>query len=308
MNKVKGRTVCEMSVEKLSDRLSTMASVSCRGEVWPLMHVFGFFSKFAGGMGSVATERDVACTWVGRSGFIKCSCQGQTRLLGLMRKADADAEDMECIHGMAMAKALRTLSIDVGSVLAVVCNLHQRCSSRLTDGVHGDGGDDGDCERFVVCQSAFGIAVTGHADQVVAAPVRYTRQNTTCMLCDTDWTSLCSHVSLTRHYKRSAEEQEPSAAATGQMGREVEDSATATEEACSEADVLQLISQKPLGIFNCHKATRTDPGGNGRRHLARVFALTGQQALQEPLPAVQVPGRLRARGEPLWLRVGAAVY
>jgi len=37
-----------------------------------------------------------------------------------------------------------------------------------------------------------------------------------------------------------------------------EDSATATEEARSEADVLQLISQKPLGIFNCHKATRRD--------------------------------------------------
>lgn len=261
--KVKIRTTCTLTEEDWSRRLSSMANVSCRGEVWPLLHVFGFFSKFEGGMASVDGERDVACTWVGRNGYINCSCQGRTRLLSIMRRPAAEAADVECTHGSAMAKTLRKLTrelgIDMRSVRAVVGNLHRRCRSRLPDAVEGDGGDDGDCQRFVIGQSVFGVAVTGHGDQVVAAPVRFTRKTTSCMLCDTARTASCTHVSLTRHFKRSVEGQEQSAAATQQKGATTEEgSAAAMEGAYSEEDVVQSVSQKPMGLFNCHKATLAD--------------------------------------------------
>jgi len=125
LGKIKARTFCTLTEADLSDRFSTMAGVSYRGEVWPLMHVFCIFSKCEGGMASVAGERDVSCTWVGRSGHI------------------------ECTHGVAMARALRKLTrvlgIDPRSVRVVVGNLHRRCGLRHSNAVWGDGGDDGDC-------------------------------------------------------------------------------------------------------------------------------------------------------------------
>jgi len=105
--KVKERTTCTLTVEELSARVSSTASVPYRGDVWPLMHVFGVLSKFEGGAASVDGQRDVACTWVGRNGYINCSCQGRTRVLGMMRRPHEDAEDVDCTHGLAMAKAVR---------------------------------------------------------------------------------------------------------------------------------------------------------------------------------------------------------
>lgn len=262
LRRVKAQTTCTLSAEELSSRLSTIAGVFYRGQVWPLMHIFGFFSKCEGGMASVTGERDVSCTWVGRNGFINCSCQGRTRLLGVMRRPEADAADIECTHGAAMAHTLRklgrTLAIAVRAVRAVVGNLHRRCRSRHPDVVNGDGGDDGDCERFVVGQSVYGIAVTGHGDTVVTAPVRFTRKTTTCMLCDTARTAACVHVALTRHFNRSAEAREQRGSAPQHTGPETDDSACGGDTAYSEADVAQSISQNPIGMFNCRKATLAD--------------------------------------------------
>jgi len=107
----------------------------------------------------------------------------------------------------------------------------------------------------------FGFAVTGHGDKGMAAPVRFTRKNTTRMLCETVRTAACSHVSLTRHFMRNAEPREQSAAATQAKGTEMGEygePATGADVAFSEADVAQSVSQKPMGLFICHKATRTD--------------------------------------------------
>jgi len=264
LERIKARSPCSLSVESLSQRLSEMEDEACRGEVWPLMHVFGFFSKFEGGMASVAQENNVACTWVGRDGYIKCSCLGKTRLIALMRRPAADTEDVKCTHGVALAKTLRklarTLGVDLRSLRAVVGSMHARCRSRMPDAVEGDGGDDGDCERFVVGQSVFGIAVTGYGDQVLAAPVRFTRQTTTCMLCDTARSLACSHVSLTRHFKRSADARQQCASSRHQKDTEapMDDAADRLDATYSEEDVVQSVSQKPMGMFNCHEATSTD--------------------------------------------------
>jgi len=233
--KVKERTTCTLTVEDQSARVSSTASVPCRGDVWPLMHVFGALSKFEGGAASVHGQRDVACTWVGRNGYINCSCQGRTRVLGMMRRPHADAEDVDRTHGLAMENAVRklarTLGVDVRSVRSVAGNLHNRCQSRQPAAVEGDWGDDGDCERFVVGQSVFGVAVTGFGDQVTAAPVKFTRKTTTCMLCDTAHTSPCSHVKLMRHYKRLTEAKDKSAAAAEQQGCTTDDTAVGPDDA-----------------------------------------------------------------------------
>lgn len=130
LSKVKTRTTCELSEEEFAASLSLMSSVSCRGEVWPLMHVFGFFSKFEGGMASVVGERNVACTWVGRNGLINCSCQGKTQLFSLMRRPEKEAADMQCTHGIAMAKPIRkrtrVLRVDARSLRAVAGNMYRR--------------------------------------------------------------------------------------------------------------------------------------------------------------------------------------
>jgi len=203
LGQMKARTTCTLTEEDLSARLSSMAGVSHRGEAWPLMHVFGIFSKCESGMASVAGEREVSCTWVWKSGHIHCSCQCKTRLLGVMRRSGTDTADIEFTLGAAMARTLRKLTrvlgIDPRSVRVVLGNQHQRCVLRNSDAVGGDGGDDGECQRFVVGPLVFGVAVTGHGDKVMAAPVRFTRHNTTCMLCDTAWTAARSHWSLTRH-------------------------------------------------------------------------------------------------------------
>lgn len=263
LRRLKARTTSELSEKEFSDRLAALCGVSYRGQVWPLMHIFGFFSKCEGGMASVAGERDVACTWVGRNGYVNCSCQGRTRLLSAMRRPEANAADIECTHGAAMVKTLRTLgrtlAVDERSFRAVVGNLHGRCRSRHSDAVNGDGGDDGDCERFVLGQSVFGVAVTGYGDSVVAAPVRFTRKTTSCMFCDTARTSACAHVSLTRHFNHSAHDCEQSAPTAQEAGPETEeDSMGDVSKVYSEADIVQSVSQKPIGMFNCHKSTRAD--------------------------------------------------
>ncbi|KAK1858017.1 hypothetical protein I4F81_000631 [Pyropia yezoensis] len=268
----------KLSAEALSDQLSAMSAASYRGEVWPLRHIFGFFSKCVGGLSGVAGERDVSCTWVGRNGFVNCSCQGRTRLLSVMRRPEGEATDINCTHGLAMLKSLRkfarVLGVDLRALRSTLGHLHTRCSSRLPSALDGDGVDDGDCERFVVGQSVFGIAVTGHGDGVVAAPVRFTRLTTTCMLCDTARTAACAHVSLTRHFKRTADARDQSGAAKQGKQADTEQKAPADKTASttddaptgregtaySEADVVQSVSQKPIGLFNCHRSTVTDAG------------------------------------------------
>lgn len=268
----------KLSAEALSDQLSAMSAASCRGEVWPLRHIFGFFSKCVGGLSGVAGERDESCTWVGRNGFVNCSCQGRTRLLSVMRRPEGEATDINCTHGLAMLKSLRkfarVLGVDLRALRSTLGHLHTRCSSRLPSALDGDGVDDGDCERFVVGQSVFGIAVTGHGDGVVAAPVRFTRLTTTCMLCDTARTAACAHVSLTRHFKRTADARDQSGAAKQGKQADTEQKAPADKTASttddaptgregtaySEADVVQSVSQKPIGLFNCHRSTVTDAG------------------------------------------------
>ena len=318
LGKIKARTTCTLTEEDLSDRLSSMAGVSYRGEVWPLMHVFGIFSKCEGGMASVAGERDVSCTWEGRSGHINCSCQGKTRLLGVMRRSGTDTADIECTHGVAMAKALRKLTrvldIDPRSVRVVLGNLHRRCVLMNSDAVGEDGGDDGDCERFVVGQSVFGVAVTGHGDKVMAAPVRFTRQNTTCMLCDTARTAACSHVSLTRHFKRNAEAREQSAAATQAKGTEMGEygePATGADVAFSEADVVQSVSQKPMGLFNFHRATRTDKeigelvGNGGTYHIPEPVTCPQCKQDRGSAPDVGSDGVILSTAGPCRMRLDA---
>ena len=262
LSNLKARTACAVSEEDLSVALSSMASESCRGQVWPLLNVFGFFSKCEGGMSSVAGERDVSCTWVGRNGLINCSCQGKTQLLGVMRRPESEARDIECTHGKALAKTLRkltrTLSVDPRSLRAVVGNLHLRCSVRQPDAVEGDGGDDRDCQRFVVGQAIFGVAVTGHGDQVMVAPVHFSRKSTTCLLCDTARSASCTHVSLTLHFNHSTEARENGAAEQHKSGGAEEGAPAGTNAAYAEEDVVQSVSQKLVGLFDCHKATRTD--------------------------------------------------
>lgn len=263
LRRVKARTTCTVSEEELSSRLSVMAGVSYRGQVWPLMHLFGFFFRCEGGMSSVAGERDVSCTWAGRNGFVNCSCQERTRLLRVMRRPEAEADDIVCTHGAAMVKTLRklsrTLGINMRSLRAVVGNLHGRCRSRHRDVLDGDVSDDGDCERFVVGESVFSVAVTGHGDNVVAAPVRFTRKNTTCMLCDSARTAACAHVSLTRHFNRLAQAHNHNTSKAQEAGPEKEGNSPAPPAAAfAEPDIVQSISQKPIGMFNCHRATQAD--------------------------------------------------
>lgn len=207
--KLTAQATCMLSAEALSDQLSSMTAASYRGEVWPLRHIFGFFSKSFGGLSSVAGERDASCTWVGSNGFVNCSCQGRTRLFGVMRWPEGEAMDINCTHGLAMLKSLRKLArvlgVDLRSLRSTLGHFHGRWSSLLPSALDGVGMDDGDCERFVVGQSVFGIAVTGHRDGVMAAPFRFTRLTTTCMLCDTARTAACAHVSLPRHFKCTAE-------------------------------------------------------------------------------------------------------
>lgn len=316
LGKVKARTTCEVTVDALSTHLASMSSEPCRGEVWPLMHVFGMFSKFEGGMASVAEERDVACTWVGRNGYVNCSCQGRTRLVALMRRPESDATDVECTHSRAMVKTLhklaRLLGTDQRSVRAVAGHMYQRCSSRQPDALEGDGGDDGDCERFVVGQSVFGVAVTGYGDQVVAAPVRFTRQTTSCMLCDTARTAACTHVALTRHFRRSSSAREQCAAAT-QQSNTVEEGAQPADgvAAFSEADVVQSVSQKPIGVFNCHKATRADNeigqlvAKGGTLHVPAPAACPKCKTARGSAPDIGSDGVILATAGPCRMRIEA---
>lgn len=113
----------------------------------------------------------------------------------------------------------------------------------------------------------FGIAVTGYGDQVVAAPVHFNRKTTACMLCDTARTEACSHVSLTRHFRRSVRPrvqginstQTAGTKATQVEGDETEQqSAPGMDAVYSEEDVTQSVSQKPIGLFNCRKAIEVD--------------------------------------------------
>lgn len=46
LRRMKSRTTCKLSEEVLSSRVAVLSGFSYRGQVWPLMHVFGFISKF----------------------------------------------------------------------------------------------------------------------------------------------------------------------------------------------------------------------------------------------------------------------
>jgi len=177
--------------EAVHEGLAACARRFYRGEVLPLRHVFGYFSRFINGVndasGRVLTPA-IGTTWMDCSGAIRCSCLKRVAFVAGLRDSAGDANFQ---HGRTLRAALNTMCRRLGVTLdsfrrAVPMlfsgeELLPAGSTRAASGkaeAADDWDSEGPMETFRTGQSAVAVAISGTGLSKVPAPVRCARKST----------------------------------------------------------------------------------------------------------------------------------
>ena len=269
--------------EAVHEGLAACASRFYRGEVWPLRHVFGIFSRFINGIndasGRVLTPA-IVTTWMDCSGAIRCSCLKRVAFVAGLRDSAGDAN---CQHGRTLRAALNTLCRRLGVTLdnfrravPVLFSGDEPLPAGSTLAASGkaeaadDWDSEGPMETFRTGQSAVAVVISGAGLSKVPAPVRCARKSTHCAFCDSAAAFSCIHAVRSRGVRL---ESKPAKAGGGK---------TLDDVAVDDARSREAISP-----YNCMRSVEAD-------EKACSLARQGKPCVLEPPASCPTCGKARA--------------